>query len=258
MSTSPIGTVRIPKGDLKVIDVIDQQVEYLQELLDLYLELFPQYASALPRIRQRASLPANIDPRFIRHQWLVRLNGKPAGLVSFRLALDRGFGLCMSIAIRPTYRSIAWGGYKRVSDFLLRQMIQQMKLDAIKYKCSLLGVLVEVEHPDGAKDPATKRARSNLIARYQEYGFFPLPITYFEPGYVRTADVQGSEPDIARQATSMQLCMRHLPDSDKMALSQIEMLNRAIDALLIDHYELEESHWIVQEARASIVEKRSR
>ena len=254
-STLPVGTFQIPGGHLKISDVIDQQVEHLDDLLGLYAELFPKYVSALSRIRQRASLPADVDPRFIRHQWVVYWNDEPAGLVSFRLALHRGFGLCMSIAIRPAYRSIAWDGYKRLSDFLIRQMIWQMELDAGKHDVSLLGVLVEVESPASANDPATRVALSNLLARYQEYGFHLLPIDCYEPGFVRVPSVQPPDSDVPRDANLMQLCMRPLADNDKIGLPRVELLNKVIDALLIDHYELDESHWIVQRARASINEQ---
>lgn len=255
VSTLPVGAFQIPGGHLKISDVIDQQVEHLDDLLSLYADLFPKYVSALPRIRQRALLPADVDPRFIRHQWVVYWNDEPAGLVSFRLALNHGLGLCMSIAIRPAYRSVAWGGYKRLSEFLLGQMIRQMDLDASKQDVILLGVLVEVESPVSANDPSIRMALSNLLARYQEYGFHLLPIDYYEPGFVRVPSVQPPNSDVPRDAIPMQLCMRPLADNDKIGLPRVELLNKVIDALLIDHYELDESHWIVQRARASINEQ---
>jgi hypothetical protein len=249
MRTSTINFFETPQGHLHIYDIIDHNnVEYLDALLDLYRELFPQYISALPQIRERAFLPANADPRFIRHQWVVTWNGYPAGLVSFRFAIRQSLGICLSIAIRPAYRSLAWDKYRRLSDFLIQQMVRQLEMDALNsgYPAPL-GLVVEIEMATSTTDPAWEKARLHLFDRYREYGFAPLPVTCHEPSFVRNpADTQSS----AKNAPPMQLCM--LPINDCAPPSQHKVLSDVIDALLVDHYGLPESHWIVKQARESI------
>jgi hypothetical protein len=222
----------------------------LEALLDLYRELFPQYIAALPRVREKASLPADVDPRFVRHQWLVTCNEHPAGFASFKLVLRQNLGICLSIGIRPAYRSLAWQNYRRLSDFMLQQMIEQLEMDARSHSNPPpAGLVVEVEVPESTSDPVLQKTRLHLSERYQEYGFLPLPVTYHEPVFVRTGENGQSLSQGIHNAEPMQLLM--LPLQDQGRLSP-ELLGRVIDALLIEHYGLPEDDWIVQQARESI------
>ena len=178
-----------PQGYLCIHDVVDNNVECLDALLDLYRELFPQYSAALPRVREKALLPANVDPRCVRHQWVITCNEHPAGLASFKLVLRQNLGICLSIGIRPAYRSMIWQNYHRLSDFLIQQMVKQLEMDASCHgKPPPVGLVVEVETASGTTDPVLKKTRLHLAERYQEYGFVPLPVTYHEPAYVRNYD----------------------------------------------------------------------
>ena len=221
------------QGQLCIYDVIDNHLEHLDDLLALYGELFPQYISSLSRLRAQAIAPA--DPRFIRHQWLVKVNGDAAALATFGLALQRGIGFCLSIAIRPAYRSLAWGSYRRLSEFIIRQMVAQLEADAThsgaRPPC---GLVVEIEM-SGSKSAESRR---HLLERYQEYGFIHLPVTYHEPAFLRNAPVQDAQP--------MQLYFLSIHTDCA------NILQNVVDSLLIDHYGLTEDNWIVQQARKSI------
>ena len=249
-SDSSIFFFEIPDGDLYIYDVTaDKNVEHLDALLDLYCNLFPQYFPALPRVDQMALLSEPFNPRVIRHRWLVTFNGSPAGLVSFEFAIRHNLGLCLSIGVLPAYRSLAWDGYRRLSDFLIQQMIKQLEVDAKNNGYSeLAGVVVELEMAENTPDPVLKKSRLNLFNRYQEYGFLPLDVNYHEPAFVRTYEKM---PTSSAKAVPMQLCI--LPTiNGRIYPSRLEMLNQVIDALLVDHYGLPESDWIVQKARDSI------
>ncbi len=177
MPSSTINFFETPKGDLYIYDVIDNNIKYLDVLLGLYRELFPEYISAPPRVHEKAFLPANVDPRFIRHQWVVMWNEFPAGLASFKFAIQQNLGFCLSIGIRPAYRSFAWGGYRRMSDFLIGQMVKQLEIDAASSGCPMpLGLVVEIEMAENTADPVLKKSRVHLFERYQEYGFIHLPV----------------------------------------------------------------------------------
>lgn len=86
-----------PNGGLSIHDVVDNNAEHLEALLDLYRELFPEYLSALPRVREKAFSPVNADPRFVRHQWIVLLNEAPIGLVSFKFAFTGVWGYVLAL-----------------------------------------------------------------------------------------------------------------------------------------------------------------
>lgn len=236
-----------PEGVIRIQDVINGNVEHLAHLLELYSDLFPQYISALPRVREKALLPANMDPRFIRHQWIVLWNDVPAGLVSFKFAVRQRLGLCLSIGVLPTYRSIGWGDYHRLSDFLIQQMIRQIELDAASVESSPpIGLVVEVEMAEGTADPVLKRSLNHLLERYQKHGFVKLPIRYNEPASVRGMDSEQVD------AHPMHLCLLPLFEKDEINLPNREILGLVISALLMDHYGLSKDHWIVKQAQNSI------
>ncbi len=246
-SDSSVIFFEIPDGDLYIYDVAaEKNAEHLDALLDLYCNLFPQYFPALPRVDQQALLSEPLNPRVIRHRWLVTLNGSPAGLVSFEFAIRHNLGLCLSIGVLPAYRSLAWDGYRRLSDFLIQQMIKQLEVDAKNNGYSeLAGVVVELEMAENTPDPVLKKSRLHLFNRYQEYGFLPLDIKYHEPAFVRTYAAFSAE------AVPMRLCI--LPTINGRIYSfNGELLNQVVDALLVDHYGLPESDWVVQKARDSI------
>lgn len=240
-----------PKGDLHIYAITsDQNVEHWDAMLDLYCEFFPQYFSALSRDDQRKVLSEPLDPRYMRHRWFVTWNGHPAGLVSFEYIIQYDLGVCLSIAIRPEFRSLAWGDYRRLSDFLIRQMVKQLITDAAgSGHLAPFGVVVELDVPNSIADPALKKSRLGLFERYQEYGFLPLNVTYHEPAFVRHPE---SSQIPSENAQPMQLCLLPIRAYGITQLPQREMLNQVIEALLVSHYGLPENHWIVQLARDSI------
>jgi hypothetical protein len=235
-----------PHGNLQIYDLVaGNHLQHLDTLLGLYRELFPQYGAARANIRTRAFLPANIDPRFIRHQWLVMWNASPAGLVSFRFALQRSLGLCLSIAIRPAYRLLAWDGYRRLSEFLLQRMIAQLEADAaLSGVAPPRAVVVEIEAVSNPMaDPARMISLLHLAERYREYGFVPLPITYHEPAFVRSGS--SDHP--------MQLYVLPIHATFRKNLLSANTLHEIVDTLLLDHYGLlDENDWVVKQARQSI------
>lgn len=224
-----------PHGELYIYDVIDNHIDHLNELLALYGELFPQYVSSLSQLHVRAVAPANVDPRFIRHQWLLTMNGDAVALATFGLSFQRGIGFCLSIGIRPAFRSLTWGSYRRFSEFLIRQMVAQLEVDATRSGSRPpRGLVVEIE----MSGPQSDQSRQHLLERYREYGFVPLPVTYHEPAFLRHSQAQNAQP--------MQLYF--LP----IHTDCTDILHDVVDTLLIDHYGLAEDDWIVQQARKSI------
>jgi hypothetical protein len=118
---------------------------------------------------------------------------------------------------------------------------------------SPLGLVVEVETAASTADPALKKSRLGLLERYREYGFLPLPVTYYEPAHVRNPDIGQSLSQVTKNAQPMQLLMLFLQDQERSSCP--DLLGQVVDALLIEHYGLPEDDWIVRQARESIEEK---
>lgn len=238
------GLFETPKGVVRIYDVIGgQNTEYLDALLNLYREFFPAYIPVLSKVREKALLPANSDPRFINHQWVAVLEGEPVGFVSFKFAVRHNLGLALSLAVHRAYRSLAWGEYRRFSDFLHTQMMKQQELDSAMGELPPLpGVVAEVEKITGPNDP-----RVRLHEHYKEYGAVPLPITYHEPDSARNLSTPTEENMHPMQLYIFPVHVRQADD-----LRSADMLERVINAFLVDHYGLAENHWIVQQARKSI------
>lgn len=244
MSEPTLVSFETPKGNLRIYDVIDSRnSEYLDALVDLYREFFPPYIPVLSRVREKARLPANADPRFIRHQWVAVLEGDPIGFVTFKFAVRHNLGLALSLAVRREYRSLAWGEYRRFSHFLHSQMLKQQEIDSSMCGLPPLpGVVAEVEKITSPNDP-----RARLHEHYREYDAVALPITYHEPDSARnlSAPTEGN-------AHPMQLYLFPVHIKQAEDLLSAAMLERVINSFLVDHYGLPEDHWIVQQARQSI------
>ena len=73
----------IPEDRLTVHEVTGGNTARLDDLVTVFVELFPQYAHRQFRLRDKAYRPANADPLFIEHQWLAEVDGQAAGMITF-------------------------------------------------------------------------------------------------------------------------------------------------------------------------------
>ncbi len=92
-------------------------------------------------------------------------------------------------------------------------------------------------------DVTAQRGRRRLQARYHEYGFVDLPVTYVEPPTIEGTPLAGGRDDFQRMELAL-LPMREAP----LDPADPQMLKQVIFALLVDHYGLSETHWAVQQA----------
>ncbi len=230
----------IPGVDLVIHDVVGGNTRRLEALIELFVELFPEYSYAVPRRRQKAALPANANPLFIDHQWLIDINGQAAAMADFKYAPQRDVGLGIYIAIRPAYRKIELKGYRRFSELLHIATWEQLKEDAAMAGNSPpLGLVVEVGSP-------------KLVARYREYGFMELPIEYHEPR-LRQGNVAALTPDEIEKIEFRQGSLGVFPlTKQQLSMNDSVLLSNAALAFLVDHYELPENHWAVQRALDAI------
>lgn len=233
--------------EVSIHDLVGGNTCYLDEFFSLYLQLLPQYDRYLPVMQQRAQQPAPRDPRFDEHQCLVRLANQPVGLVTFVYNRLRNLGIGLDLAVHPAWRGHSLGGYPRLAQLIIAEMLEQICRDAARQgNPTPLGAVVEVEH-------------AALLERYAVYGLVPLPVEYYEPPVTPAARELLSAAEV-EQAEFTPLALGFFPiQGGGFDWQAIEQRRRILLALLIDHYGLEESHWVVQTAlrSAGIVPKQA-
>jgi hypothetical protein len=213
-------------------DVVNGQTSRLEDLLRLFIDMFPQYAAVTERIKIKANLPVDSNPNFIAHQWLVDVDGNPAALNSFKFSLTRGLGLTVFIAIRPEYRSLVIDGH-RFSEWLIQTSIKQIQMDAQNCGQQLpSGLCLEVE-------PA------HLAAHYRTFGFIDFPLEYYEPLFVKAR--QGFASSELHDMHFERRYLGYFPASNlgKQSITP-QLLTRVIMMYYKDHYGINEEHPIFQ------------
>jgi hypothetical protein len=234
---------RIPEIGLEVHKVMNGENSYIEDLIQLYLELFPRYGRYVQVMRRRAANPADALPPFIEHQWLALMHGEPAALMVFKYNKLRNCGIGLDLGVHPRFKSIKHGEYDRLAKLLIDLRRNQIVKDAAFSGNPLpLGVIVEVESP-------------KVVRQFSKYGMIQLPIKYFEPPAPES--VSGlMEPQMLEVAgyKPMKLGIYPLSDEGINYFDEQNLVN-FVKAILVDHYGLLEDHWVVRESLESILNK---
>ncbi|HUH96584.1 MAG TPA: hypothetical protein VLZ89_04445 [Anaerolineales bacterium] len=227
-------------GAVKVWELIGSGDEArLAAMLGLYARLFPQYAHYVPRMRRRAALDREHRPGHIVHYWLLEVNGRPAGIRTFRYVRSRQCGLAIALAIDPDFRDVVAEG-RRLALFLVQACLDQVIDDSKRLgDPPARGMVNEVEFP-------------RLMEHYKHYGIIELPVKYVEP--IFPAESEGRSR--AEQIASLHFLPTSLgflpnPGLNGRAYSIEDVPDFAL-AFLVDHYGLPFDHPQVQAALESI------
>lgn len=227
-------------GDVRIWSLLgsgDQR--RVEALLELYARLFPQYAHYVPRMRRRASFGAERRPGHVVHYWLLEVEGRPAGLRTFRYVRNRHVGLAHALAVEPAYRQVQVGG-QRLSRFLVQACLDQISADARRSgDPAALGMVNEIESP-------------RLMEHYKKMGILELPVEYVEPIFPPEGESLSREQEIALAQFSPML-LGFLPGHAAGILEYTgEMVADFSLAFLVDHYGLPADHRRVQAVLNSI------
>ena len=235
------------ENGLEIQDLVNGQTEHLEEYIDIYKTLFPQYVRYIPIMRKRASLSFNSMDIERWHQWLLRLNRQAVGIAGFLYNRRRNIGLLMDLAIKPEARSFVASNGERFARHVLDLAIQQLKLDALEDGMNgPLCMAAEVEH----------RA---LLEQYTRYGYVKYPVEYFEPpGTPELANIT-QEPDDLKKIGFGQMYVGAFPvPGNEVHVDSPKVVKEVLNAFLIDHYRLSSDHWLIQKLIAGNSEKESR
>jgi len=212
----------------------EQRVE---SMLGLYQSLFPQYQHYVQRMRRRARFSNEHRENNIVHYWLIEINGKPAGLRTFRYVRHRHCGLAHALAIHPDFREVLVDN-KKLSVFIIYECLHQIIRDAKENgDPPVLGMVNEVE-------------TSRLMEHYQRNGLIQLPLKYVEP--IFAPESINREDELAKVRFSP-MHMGFLPNPEaKVEAYTRQMITDFVLAFLVDHYGLPETHPVVLETLNSI------
>ncbi len=227
--------IEIAELGLTIHNVIGGNTKYLDEYMELYEKFLPQYMRYAPAMRQRAATPVDENAIETWYQWLLVVNGSAVGIIGFLYNKKRNVGLMVDFAINSELRAIRYKHHKTFASLIIELALHQLTHDAVKHGYNnALGLIAEVEH-------------TQLIQKYAEYGYLLLPVEYEEPPYT---------PDLANLTAEKQKL-------DKIGYTKLylgifqpldcildpndpHLINTVLLSLLVDHYQLESNHWLVQ------------
>ncbi|MFN8413468.1 MAG: hypothetical protein U0Z26_13865 [Anaerolineales bacterium] len=226
---------------LTIHDLIDGNADYIEDYLNLYSELFPEYVRYLPLMRHRAQKPLDVAANERWHQWLLLVQNEPVGMIGFLYNKKRNVGVLMDFAIKPKARTIEYPPKQSFAKLNLLLAMQKLCEDSQLngYSCPLF-MIAEVEH-------------SRLLEKYMEYGYLKFPVEYFEPPF---------PPELVGVSVETQ-------NLDKMEYKQMylgafqvpgfpfnpntpSLIETALLTMLVDHYGLPLDHQLTQKALSEI------
>lgn len=221
---------------LVVHDLVNGNSEYIENYLEIYQALFPQYARYMPVMRRRAetSLDPSANERW--HQWLLFVDNRPAGIVGFLYNKRRNIGLLMDFAIYKEFRARSMPKGLRFAHGILNLAMQELIRDAQDNGCETpLCMAAEVEHPA-------------LVKKYREYDFFEYEVEYFEPPFTpELAEIVDDSQNLDKLMGygPMHIGAFRIPGYS-FSPNHPETIKTVLLAFLEDHYRLPADHWLIR------------
>lgn len=225
---------------VKIFELLNSgDIPRINAFMSLYERLFPMYAHYTPRMRRRTQLPPEARPGHRVHYWLIEDQDTPIGLFMFRYISHRKCGAGTALALDPSTRAVKING-KSLTAFLFEKVLNQIKEDALSMGHSdYYGMVAEVEH-------------LGLMKRFEKLGMIELPVKYFEPVFPPEENGREREEILnnIKFIPAHFTIMPHQNSNHKSFSSKI--LKDFVLAFLVDHYNLDENHYKVQEILKSI------
>lgn len=224
------------KANLSILDLVDGNSRYIEEYLEIYRLLFPQYTRYIPLMRKRAEklLDRNTNERW--HQWLLFVDDLPAGIAGFLYNRKRNVGLLMDFAILEKFRHTPTPNHIRFSHHVLNLAMQQLVSDAREYgQGAPLCMAAEVEHP-------------SLVRKYAEYGYVEFPVEYFEPPSTpELLELFDETQNLDKLIGYGRMFIGAFPiPGFPVSLKEPAHIKTVLLAFLQDHYHLPSGHWMIQ------------
>jgi len=202
---------------LELFDLVENAHAHLVEAMrSLHLAAFPEHTFVDALIVRDARLPARRQG-IVVHQWLIALNGKPAGYMLSDSNLVRDVAPIHFLSIANEYSRHNVGGL-RLAVWLQRQALPQYLRDAGRPG---LGAVAE-----------TPRFKLRV---FRPIGWRELPVTYLEPIHGDTWREHGLD---TREVALIWLPTDGL-DAATIERLEPEVIGPAAAAFLLDMYHLD-------------------
>lgn len=220
--------VRVVADDgriVELVDVVDHAWgQFLAPLQEMLVEFFPDEPYAVDLAMRDATRPA-LRTGMVVHQFVVLVDGVPAGISVYHSNLIRGVSAPHFGAVRPEARRVLVDGH-RLGGWLSYAQLRRLRVDAGSYRLGAVG----------------EATADNALA-WERLGWRILPVdTYAMP-------VHGWEwPTLGLEMRPMNLVW--LPPIDATESDLVVLEPRAIAAgsaaFLLDTYGLPLDHKLVQ------------
>jgi len=228
---TPVERVADDGRRLQLFDVVGgDNGALLDALLAMHGEAFAAQTYAHERVLVDAAAPARRDGLVV-HQWVLVVEGVPAGFSLSDSNLVRGLAPVNYLAVSEPYRAITVGG-RRLAGWLLARSLEQYAEDATRASADL--------RPGDGTGPASLLGALGEIAPGQaapflHWGWRDLAIEYREPVHGWNWRQRGGD--------TMPMHLLWLPPAT-MAPQRVEAIApslapHAAAAYLIDMYELD-------------------
>ncbi|MEO8396656.1 MAG: hypothetical protein ABI700_26930, partial [Chloroflexota bacterium] len=157
---------------LSIYETIGADLPRREAMLQIYDELFPEYAYYLPYMAYKMEQSIDSDPAFIERWWLIEIEGKSAGLNYIKYSPERNCGFALSTGILSAYRKFGVGKYTRLSEFIVDISNQQIIADAAELGRPVpTGMVAEFQRPDLDMGKEDQDWYQHVIDRYNGYGY---------------------------------------------------------------------------------------
>lgn len=227
-------------AEIKVFELLGSgDIPRINAMLELYARFFPEYAHYTARMQRRAKLPSESRRGHRVHYWLIEYKDTPVGIFMFRYILPRKCGLGTALALDPSVRAVSVDG-KPLTAFMFGKVLAQLEKDALAMgSMECFGMVSEIEH-------------LGLMKRFEKFGMVELPLQYFEPIFPPKAEELPEEEMLSKISfIPAHFCILPHPNSSNREYSPKTVKEFAL-AFLVDHYNLDEDHYKVQEVLESI------
>jgi hypothetical protein len=242
-----MSTLQKKLDDLAIYELTPDDWRRMKSVIDVFTQLMPEYSHYVTRLQESTEKTGPDHADHLHHVWLIEIAGHPVGMTAFEYVRRFDVGMCMDIAIFPSYRQYCLPDGRNIAHAVIDIMVEMLQLDAQKYgKLSVIPLGGEVKYP-------------RLLERFQSYGFIKLLIDYWEPPDISgTSDILGfnGTPEEIEELKALGYQQMNLgmmiPKNGEINIDDPSLWARVVRGFHLTHYNLTEESRAVQIAMQSI------
>jgi GNAT superfamily N-acetyltransferase len=239
-----LGYEKIDYTNLKVNEATVHTPDLEDELVRMFVEIFPEDQRYAGFVRQRVRNAQKPNPKAISHQWVVKYQGEIVGFRLFSYLRRYNMGVSGYIAVSSDFRGFGIGKW------IHQKTIEQVKADAAASgQPEPLGFCGEVDHPSAAHDEEDRQVRLQRIQIFKRMGAWVVDFGYLEPLKVEGMPIE-NEMDLAGLSPDPMLVYIVLFQPE--AKPSKKVVSHMVKGMLLDTYHLNENNFFFNHAMQGI------